>query len=273
MVEDVEDPRVDSLPDVEDVRLPVLRQRRDEYRRDALRHRQVHVLGGEDLVLRHVEGDRVPGEELHLRDGELAVGHLSEEPVDDDAVRTSQDVVPDQDRVLGGPSPLDQVVVDPPGRGVALDPPAQRLPVDVDSLGDRREDVQVVAVFHDDGLAVVVERPLRHRVEGHLPHGLEARGGEVPFEELAGDGPHHRSDGVLGGEPERLHSGDAVRPVPVAVPRSGRPPSVIRQSEHLCSASLLSPRRPTEGRPRTRAPCRPSSTAPSLWTGLRRLQA
>ena len=237
MVEDVEDPRVDSLPDVEDVRLPVLCERRDEDARHSLGHRQIHVLRRQELVLRDVEGDRVPGEELHLRDGELAVGHLSEEAVDDGAVGPAEDVVPYQDGVLGGPSPLDQVVVDLPGRGVALDPPAQRLPVDVDSLGDRREDVQVVSVFHDDGLPVVVERPLRHRVEGHLPHGLEARGGEVPLEELTGDGPHHRSDGVLGGEPEGLHSGDAVRLVPVLVPGSGRP-SVFSQCRHLSRACV-----------------------------------
>lgn len=237
MVEDVEDPRVDALPDVEDVRLAVLRQRRDEYRRDALRHRQIHVLGGEELVLADVEGDRVPCEELHLRDGELAVRHLSEQSVDDDAVGPPEDVVPDQDGVLGRPSSLYEVVVDPPGRGVALDAPAQRLPVDVHSLGDRREDVKIVPVLDDDGLSVVVKRPLRHRVEGHLPHGLEARRGEVPLEELTGDGPHHRADGVPGGEPERFHSGDAVRLVPVAVPRSGRP-SVFSQCRHLSRACV-----------------------------------
>ena len=156
MVEDVEDPRVDSLPDVEDVRLPVLRQRGDEYRRDALRHRQVHVLRGQDLVLADVERYGIPCEELHLGDAQLAVGHLSEESVDDDAVGPPEDVVPYQDGVLGGPSPLYEVVVDPPGRGVALHPPAQRLPVDVDSFRDRREDMEVVPVLDDDGLSVVV---------------------------------------------------------------------------------------------------------------------
>lgn len=156
MVEDVEDPRVDALPDVEDVGLAVLRQRGDEYRRDALGHREVHVLRRQELVLADVEGDGVPGEELHLGDAQLAVRQLREEAVDDGAVGTSQDVVPYQDGVLGRPSPLYQVVVDPPGGRVALDAPAQRLPVDVDSLGDRREDVQVVAVLDDDGLAVVV---------------------------------------------------------------------------------------------------------------------
>lgn len=123
MVEDVEDARVDALPDVEDVRLPVLRQRRDEDARYSLSHRQIYVLRRQELVLADVERDRVPGEELHLGDAQLAVGHLSEEPVDDDAVGTSQDVVPDEDGVLGGPSPLYEIVVDPPGRGVALDAP------------------------------------------------------------------------------------------------------------------------------------------------------
>ena len=123
MVEYVEDARVYPLPDVEDVRLAVLSQRGDEYRRDALRHSQEHVLGGEELVLADVEGDGIPCEELHLGDGELAIRHLGQEAVDDDAVGTSQDVVPDEDRVLGGPPPLYEVVVDPPGSRVALDAP------------------------------------------------------------------------------------------------------------------------------------------------------